>query len=192
MAWEPGGESIRTARLELAPLTARFVRAVVEGDTVRAGAAIGAMVGGWLAADSSHLVELQLAGQAAEARGFPGVGRAILLALPDRPRRIIGSIGFHGPPDDRGRLEASCRINPAHQGRGYAWEALAALLDWATARYGITRFLVALPSRGDPRGPVPIEIALRRPRSIDARMDHIAKLLETGSRPSRSPRPVPD
>lgn len=60
-----------------------------------------------------------------------------------------------------------------------AAEALGALLDWATARYGVTRFLVALPSRRHPRPPAPFEIAVRREDSIDDQVEHIARLLES-------------
>jgi RimJ/RimL family protein N-acetyltransferase len=141
-------EPIRTTHLELVTLTTRFVQAVVEADMVKAGAEIGASVARWLVADPSHVVQLHLAGQAAEAMGYPGLGRAVVLDRSDVGRRVIGSVGFLGPPDDRGRLEASCRIHPAHRSEGYAAEALAAVLDWSTERYGVTRFLVAMPARG--------------------------------------------
>ena len=159
-------DPIRTARLELVPLTAQFVEAVVAGDAVAAGTEVGAKVGRWLTADPTHVIQLHLAAQAAAARGFPDPGRAIILVMPGRARRLIGSIGFHGPPDDRGRLEASCRVHASHRSRGFAAEALGALLDWATAWYGATRFLVAVPAAGERREPVPIEIADARARPI--------------------------
>ncbi len=136
-------DPIRTARVELVLLTAQFVEAVVAGDAVAAGTEVGATVGRWLIADPTHVVQLHLGGHAAGAKGFSGLGRAIVLVVPGRARRVIGSIGFHGPPDERGRLEASCRVHPAHRSRGFAAEALGALLDWATEWYGVTLFLVA-------------------------------------------------
>jgi GNAT superfamily N-acetyltransferase len=129
---------------------------------------------------------LHLAGQAAEARGYPGLGRVLVLVTPSRERRVIGSIGFHGPPDDRGRLEASCRIHPSQRSRGFAAEALGALLDWSTERNGVTRFLVAVPSRREYREPVPVEVAIPATQPNEAQMDHIATLLE--SRPVRDTR----
>lgn len=179
MALQGSAAPIRTARLELVILTAPFVAAVVAAERAAAAAQLAARVGDWLLNDSSHVVQLHLAGRAAEADGFPGLGRAIVLAEPEQARRVIGTVGFHGPPDERGRLEASCRIHPAHRSRGYAAEALGALLDWATARYDVTRFLVALPSRRERRSPIPVEIAVRRPDSIGAQIDHIAPLVES-------------
>jgi ribosomal-protein-alanine N-acetyltransferase len=174
--------SIGTARLHLVPLTTRLVDAVVAGDPNLAESEVGARVGRWLTADPSHLVHLHLAGQAAEAVGFPGLGRAIVLGAQGRPRRVIGSIGFHGPPDERGRMEASCRIHPAQRGRGYAAEALGALLDWASVQYGVSRFLVAvfMPRAGRER--VSLEIAV----SIGAPVELVADLLE-GVRASAIP-----
>ncbi|HEU0237361.1 MAG TPA: GNAT family N-acetyltransferase [Candidatus Limnocylindrales bacterium] len=175
---------IRTARLELVALTAPFVAAVVAAERAAASAELAARVGRWLLSDSSHVVQLHVAGRAAETEGFPGLGRAIVLTEREEARRVIGTIGFHGPPDERGRLEVSCRIHPAHRSQGYAAEALGALLDWATARYGVTRFLVALPSRREPPRRAPFEIAARPTDSMDHQIEHIAYLLESRPRAS--------
>jgi RimJ/RimL family protein N-acetyltransferase len=47
------------------------------------------------------------------------------------PNVAIGSCGFKGPPDADGVTEIAYGIAPAHQGRGYAKEAAAALIDFA-------------------------------------------------------------
>lgn len=177
MAHETSG-SIPTAHLELVTLTDRFVKAVVAGDREAAGKEIGARVGRWLTSDPSHVVQLHLAVQRAEARGFPGLGRLVVRGGRGQVRRVIGSIGFHGPPDEHGRLEASCLIHPAYHGRGYASEALGALLDWATVRFGVTRFLVAIPSRHEQAQPIPIEVASARNPPIVRQVDLIADRLE--------------
>jgi ribosomal-protein-alanine N-acetyltransferase len=177
MAVERRADAIRTTHLELVALTPRFAEALVAGERATAAEEINASVGGWLTDDSSHVVQLQLAARAAETEGFQGLGRAIVLKG-ERARRVIGTIGFHGPPDERGRLEVSCRIDPAQQSRGYAAEALGALLDWATARFGVNRFLVALPTRRARRAPVPIEIAVRRVDSVDKQIGYLGELLE--------------
>jgi ribosomal-protein-alanine N-acetyltransferase len=44
---------------------------------------------------------------------------------------VIGDIGFHAPPDDLGEVSIGFGIVPAARRRGYAREALTALLDWA-------------------------------------------------------------
>ncbi len=54
-------------------------------------------------------------------------------------RAVIGTIGFHGPPDEDGRVEIGYRIEPEFRRRGLTTEAVAALLDWAETQ-GIHRF----------------------------------------------------
>jgi RimJ/RimL family protein N-acetyltransferase len=44
---------------------------------------------------------------------------------------VIGGIGFHAPPDELGELSVGFGIVPAARRRGYAAEALRALLTWA-------------------------------------------------------------
>lgn len=183
MHTSPEVETIRTARLELVPLTQRFVEAMVAGDHAAAGAEIDARVGRWLAGDSSHIVQLQVAQQTGEAEGFPGLGRAIVLVAPRGARRMIGSIGFHGAPDDHGRLELGCRIHPAHRGRGYAAEAMTALVDWAAACFGITRFLAVVSSRREAGDLVSLEVANGQQGQSNEQVGAPATLLELFERP---------
>ena len=44
---------------------------------------------------------------------------------------VVGAAGFKGPPDDDGVVEIAYGIVPACEGRGYATEAAAALVDFA-------------------------------------------------------------
>jgi putative acetyltransferase len=43
----------------------------------------------------------------------------------------IGDAGFKGPPDETGMVEIAYRIDPEHQGRGYATEAAQGLVAFA-------------------------------------------------------------
>ncbi|WP_369214832.1 GNAT family N-acetyltransferase, partial [Streptomyces flavofungini] len=43
----------------------------------------------------------------------------------------IGGMGFHGPPDEEGRVEVGYDLAEAARGRGYATVALQALSTWA-------------------------------------------------------------
>jgi RimJ/RimL family protein N-acetyltransferase len=139
-------EPIRTQRLDLVPISAAFARALLAGDRDRASVIISAAVSQSLANDPAHVVQLALAQAGLEMP--QGGGRVVVLLDPRGRRRAIGSVGFHGPPDDRGRLEVGCRILSAYRGRGYTGEAMAAMFEWAATRLGITRFLVAVSSPG--------------------------------------------
>lgn len=172
MAPEEIVEPIRTPRLELIPITTTFAEALVDGDRQRASLTIGASVGRSLAADSAHVAQLVIA-QAVADPAPRGGARVVVLVGRAGSRRVIGSVGFHGPPDERGRLEVGCRIDPAHRGRGYAGEALTAMFEWAIARLGITRFLVSISSaeRRGPRLMTELELTGRGPTG-----DRIAEL----------------
>ena len=49
----------------------------------------------------------------------------------DGTRRVVGSIGFHGPPDEQGRLEIGYSVDPRYRRQGFAREAVRAMFDWA-------------------------------------------------------------
>ncbi|WP_329143225.1 MULTISPECIES: GNAT family N-acetyltransferase [unclassified Streptomyces] len=46
----------------------------------------------------------------------------------------LGSIGFHGPPDDEGFVEIGYDLSPSARGAGWATEAVRLLAGWAAAR----------------------------------------------------------
>ncbi len=45
----------------------------------------------------------------------------------------MGKVGFHGPSDDKRRVEIGYGIAPLQGRQGYAREAIAGLTDWAFA-----------------------------------------------------------
>jgi RimJ/RimL family protein N-acetyltransferase len=47
---------------------------------------------------------------------------------------VIGDIGFHAPPDELGEVSIGFGVVPAARRRGYAREALTAVLAWALRR----------------------------------------------------------
>ncbi|MFB6702475.1 GNAT family N-acetyltransferase [Streptomyces rubiginosohelvolus] len=49
-------------------------------------------------------------------------------------RRAIGGMGFHRPPDEHGSVTIGYGLVPSAQGKGYASEALRALLPFARDR----------------------------------------------------------
>lgn len=51
---------------------------------------------------------------------------------------VVGDAGFMGPPDETGAVHVGCAIAPAARRRGYATEALSALLAWAGRQSGLT------------------------------------------------------
>ncbi len=135
---------ITTARLDLVLMSVGFMEALQARDFATAEQEIGASVPHGMAADLDDFLVYRLAQVAVDPAVLEWLGRAMVLTGDDGTRRVIGSIGFHGPPDDSGRLEVGYRVEPASRRRGYAIEAVRALFDWATERHGITRFVASV------------------------------------------------
>lgn len=50
----------------------------------------------------------------------------------------IGGIGLGGEPNENGETETGYMIDRQHQGKGYASEALKALIQWTFTRHSVT------------------------------------------------------
>jgi [ribosomal protein S5]-alanine N-acetyltransferase len=79
--------------------------------------------------------------------------RAVVLPEPDR--RMIGHAGFHGPPGTNGpektdAVEVGYTVFPPYRGRGYATEAVHALVEWARAERGIRQFIASVGPENEP------------------------------------------
>src|SRR4051812_34961060 len=100
--------------------------AVMRGDLTSIERQLGAPVGtGW---EEGVPAALRLRQLAADPSQQPWLVRAMVASA---PRRAVGSVGFHAPPDDRGRVEIGYDVVAAERRQGYAREAVQALLDWA-------------------------------------------------------------
>jgi len=66
---------------------------------------------------------------------------------------LVGSGGFKGPPQPDGTVELGYSVLPQYRGRGYATEAVAALLLWAFSHNEVTRVIAetALENRSSVR-----------------------------------------
>jgi RimJ/RimL family protein N-acetyltransferase len=60
-------------------------------------------------------------------------------------REIVGSISFHGPPDEAGMMEIGLGVHDDFQRRGYATEALIGMWSWVVDQPGVEllRYTVA-------------------------------------------------
>ncbi len=135
---------IRTARLTLETMTVPFMEALARGDLAAAEREIEASVTAWLPVQLDDFLQYRLAQLRADPSIQPWLGRAIVLTDPSGARHVIGSIGFHGPPDPERRLEVGYSVDPTYRRRGYAIEAVRALLDWALRSHGIRRFIASV------------------------------------------------
>lgn len=125
-------------------MTVPFMRALVAHDLAAAADELGAFVPAGMPDDLEHFLRYRLAQMDDDPSIQPWLGRAMVLTDEAGERRAIGTIGFHGPPDDQGRLEVGYRVEPEYRRRGFARESVAALFDWAATTHGIRRFVASI------------------------------------------------
>lgn len=68
---------------------------------------------------------------------------------------LVGHVGFHGPPGRNARqdpdaVELGYMIFPPFRRRGYATEAVRALIEWARTEQAINRFLFSISPHNEP------------------------------------------
>jgi RimJ/RimL family protein N-acetyltransferase len=128
---------LRTARLELVPMTLAMVEAVILGRKEDAEKLVDArMPPRW---PNNELVERAFTASLEAIRAQPDVrlwGDRVLVVRAGGQARVVGSVVFHGRPDD-GVAEIAYGVEEASQGQGYATEAVAASLAWALAEVGV-------------------------------------------------------
>lgn len=79
--------------------------------------------------------DLPRANRIADVRKTPETIRWYFRMIVDRERNVgVGSISFHGGPDERGMVEIGLGIAELEQGKGFATEALRVMWNWAATQ----------------------------------------------------------
>lgn len=131
-------------------MTVPFMEALARDDVAGAAAEIGASVPDDMPDYLRDFLRYRLTQLAVDPTIRGWLGRAIVWTDDDGARHVIGSIGFHGAPDDTGRLEIGYKVEPAFRRRGIAREAAAAMFDWAYREHGIHRFVASISPTNEP------------------------------------------
>lgn len=121
-----------------------FMEHLQRRDFETANLELGATTTEWLADQLVDFLNYRL-GQLREDVSIHGwLGRAIVYTDRDGSREAIGSIGFHGPPDEEGRLEIGYSVDPRYRRRGFAREAAIAIYKWAHDAHGVETFVASV------------------------------------------------
>lgn len=142
--------SVRTERLELVSMSIPFMEALVARDLAAAEREIGAHVPAWLPDQLDDFLQYRLAQLAVDPSIREWLGRAMVLTDEAGQRRIVGTVGFHGPPDQQGRAEIGYSVDPVYRRRGFAREAVRAMFDWAAVTHGVRRFIASISPANEP------------------------------------------
>ena len=173
--------------MTLESMPVAFMEALERDDVPAAAAVVNAMVPEDMPHDLANFVRFRLAQLAVDPTSREWLGRLMVLTAPDGSRRVIGSVGFHGPPDPEGRVEIGYRVEPEHRRQGYAREAVTALFDWAHATHGITRFVASISPDNEPSLTLASGLHFRKVGEQMDDIDGLEYVFET-----TWPRPVSD
>jgi len=145
---------VHTNRLQLVPLSRAFLDALLGGRRDEAQSVAGiAVPEEWPDEHDRRFLQLrlgQLTKDPAREEWLP-----LAIALRRRGRPMIGHIGFHGPPGVNGpgkadALEVGYTVFEPYRRRGYATEAVEALLDAVRKEHGIRHFVASVSPRNTP------------------------------------------
>lgn len=153
--------TIATDRLELLPLTVDALDALIAGDANRLRRLTGAVFP--TPVDAPPLMADALPFFRDRLRAQPDEGPWWARLIVQRASgTAVGSAGFSGPPAEDGIVTVGYSVYPAHQRRGYASEAVSALVVWALTQPGVTHVRATIPPTNVPSRRV-AEIAGLRP-----------------------------
>jgi RimJ/RimL family protein N-acetyltransferase len=138
------GFSLASRRLDLAPLSAAALDALIAGDRAALETATGAtflapLTAPPLMADAVPFMRDRLLEDPVNACWGP-----YLLVLRETGE-AVGSAGFIAKPGDAGVVTLGYSIYPDHQGRGFASEAATALVHWALTQPGVRCIQATIP-----------------------------------------------
>jgi RimJ/RimL family protein N-acetyltransferase len=130
--------SIRTARLELVAATPELAQLAVDDPKAFARRLEAQLPAAWPPPLNDADSQLYTARQLAAAP--ESVGWAAWYFIFAKERVLCGQGGFYSPPQD-GAVEIGYSIVESFQRKGYATEAVGALIEWAFAQPGVERII---------------------------------------------------
>ncbi|HEY8195563.1 MAG TPA: GNAT family N-acetyltransferase [Gemmatimonadales bacterium] len=128
--------AVHTERLQLTPLTADAVEALLDGDAARLRSLTRAEFASPAGpppymAESLPVVQERLRKNPAEAQWWNW------LVVRQDNAEAVGSVAFGGMPDPAGSVLIGYAMYPSREGSGYATEAVRAMVEWAFTQPGV-------------------------------------------------------
>ncbi|MBN1825847.1 MAG: GNAT family N-acetyltransferase [Candidatus Eisenbacteria bacterium] len=180
--------TIRTKRLLLEPAGPEKVEAEMRGGEAFGGALRAAVPPGWPPEELRDALPVFAEGLRLRPDAIGWYGWHWILPGGEG-RALVGSGGFHGPPDREGSVEIGYGVAPVWRRRGFAAEGTAALLAWAFAHPEVRRVVAETESGNGPS----IRVLEKNGFRPDGKGKEPETLRFTISREQfRSPPPRPD
>ena len=123
--------ALQTTRLELRPLPSAAARALPDDRETAARLLGTALAADWPQPDLLDVLPMQASATQAEERF------GVWVIIERGSTTVVGDVGFMGPPGEDGDVEIGYCVIPDRRGRGYAGEAVQALVAWALTQPGV-------------------------------------------------------
>jgi len=152
--------TLRTPRLELSPLSADSIEALLLGKAERLRSLTGANFPEPVApppymAESLPIVLERLRLHPDEAQWWSWI------VLRRDSAEALGAIALGGKPDPTGAVLVGYAMYPGSEGRGYATEAVRAIVDWVFAQEGVRTVRALAPVWNTPAVHVAEKVGMR-------------------------------
>ncbi|MBA3895220.1 MAG: GNAT family N-acetyltransferase [Gemmatimonadales bacterium] len=150
---------VRTPRLDLTPLSAEAIDALLTGDGARLDAITGARFRDPAPppymADALPVVRDRLRAHPSEAPWWNW------LIVDRESGEAVGSVAFGGPVNSEGAVLVGYAMYAEYEGRGYATEAVRALVAWAFGQPGVREVRALAPVWNTPALRVAENVGMR-------------------------------
>jgi RimJ/RimL family protein N-acetyltransferase len=123
--------NIHTERLTLIPVTYEITSTLIKGSSEEIEKLGIAAHSNWPTEDTKDI--LPSVNDALEETKVPS-GFEFWMIVNKETSEIIGDIGFHGKPDEKGVVEIGYGLVEDERGKGYGFEAAKAIMDWTMAQ----------------------------------------------------------
>lgn len=127
-------ENIKTERLVLIPVTLDITRSLMQRKTDQLEKLGIVTDGTWPTDDTMDI--LPIINKTLEKDKIPSGFEFWMIVKKDN-FKVIGDIGFHGKPDEKGEVEIGFGLISDERAKGYGYEALRAIMDWTLSQKSV-------------------------------------------------------
>lgn len=127
-------KNIETTRLILIPMTLEVTKSLMDG-SCKEVENIGIKIDeNWPREDTKDILPIIL--ESLEESKIPSGFEAWMIVKKDN-MQVIGDIGFHGKPDEKGEVEVGYGLVDNERGNGIGFESLQAIIKWAISQTNV-------------------------------------------------------
>ncbi|MHB1314876.1 MAG: GNAT family N-acetyltransferase [Christensenellales bacterium] len=120
-------KNIETCRLILIPVTLEITAALLEGKMNEVEKLGIRNYENWPTKDTMDILPIV---HASLEKNVHPTGFEFWMIVKKENRQVIGDIGFHGKPNEKGEVEVGFGLVEDQRRKGYGTEALLAMMDW--------------------------------------------------------------